>query len=166
MSRGAASAVMRSRRGVCARRDAGAPVDLGPLSEHLGYALRRAQLIAFADVIATLQTVRLSPGEYSVLLVIAQNPGIRPSDLGAALAIQKANLVPVLAALDRRGLIDRRASANDGRALALHLTAAGRRLLQRARRLQARHEERLAAKLGPRGRQRLLRLLHRLSQPA
>lgn len=162
MSRGAA-AEGRAARG---KRGDTVAVDLGPLPEHLGYALRRAQLVAFADVIATLQSVHLSPGEYSMLTVIAQNPGIRPSDLGAALAIQKANLVPVLAALDRRGFIDRRAAATDGRALALYLTAEGRRLLQRARRLQARHEERLAAKLGPRGRHQLLRLLNRLSQPA
>lgn len=143
----------------------GAAVDLGPLRDHLGYALRRAQLCAFADVIATLQAVNLSPGEYSVLTVVDRNPGVRPSDIGTALAIKKANLVPVLMALVRRGLLERRSSATDGRALAIHLTAGGRRLLARAQRLQSLHEARLTARVGPRGRARLLRLLQQLSEP-
>lgn len=143
----------------------GAAVDLGPLRDHLGYALRRAQLCAFADVIATLQVVNLSPGEYSVLTVVDRNPGVRPSDIGTALAIKKANLVPVLTTLVRRGLLERCSSATDGRALAIHLTACGRRLLARAQRLQARHETRLTARVGPRGRARLLRLLRQLSEP-
>lgn len=146
-----------------ARRAGDAAVDLGPLRDYLGYALRRAQLCAFADVIETLQAVKLSPGEFSVLAVVERNPGVRPSDIGTALAIKKANLVPVLATLGKRGLLERRSSVTDGRALAIHLTAGGRRLLGRAQRLQAQHEARLTARVGPRGRARLLRLLRQLS---
>lgn len=138
------------------------PVDLGPLPGYLGYALRRAQMMVFSDVFAALQDVSMSPGEFSVLIVAEHNPGIRPSDICTALAIQKANLVPVLAALEKRGLLDRRAALRDGRSLAIHTTPAGRRLLRRAQRLQARHEKSLTGRIGAQGRAELLLLLQRL----
>lgn len=138
-------------------------IDVGPLIGYLGYALRRAQLTAYADFIATLEEVTLSPGEFGVLTIINQNPGLRPADVCSALGILKPNFVAVLASLERRDLVERRNAQNDRRAFALHLTAAGSTLLQRARTLQAEHEARMVEKLGARGREQLLRLLNKLA---
>lgn len=138
-------------------------IDAGPLMGYLGYALRRAQLAAYADFISALEAVAISPGEFGVLTIIHQNPGLRPADVCTALGILKPNFVAVLASLERRGLVERRNSQNDRRAFALHLTAKGTALLQRARTLQAEHEARLVKKIGARGRVELLRLLNKLA---
>ena len=58
----------------------------------------------------------------------------------------------------------RRRSAADGRTYALELTTRGRRLLERAAKLQSVHEARVTARLGVRGREQLLDLLSKLSE--
>ena len=138
-------------------------IDLGPLVGSLGYALRRAQLMAYGEFIATLGEVSLSPGEFGVLTVINQNPGLRPADVCQALGILKTNFVTLLASLEKRNLVERRNSQKDRRTLALNLTAAGVALLRRASTLQAQHEARMVKKLGARGRTQLLDLLNRLT---
>ena len=138
-------------------------IDVSPLLGYLGYALRRAQLAAYADFIAALGEVAISPGEFGVLTIINQNPGLRPADVCTALSILKPNFVAVLASLEQRDLVERRDSQNDRRAFALHLTPSGTALLQHARTLQAEHEARLVKKIGARGRTELLRLLNKLA---
>lgn len=151
------------RRNNTARRTRSGSIDAGPLTGYLGYALRRAQLAAYADFIAALGEVAISPGEFGVLTIIHHNPGLRPADVCTALGILKPNFVAVLTSLERRDLVERRDSQSDRRAYALHLTASGTALLQRARKLQAEHEARLEKKIGVRGRAELLRLLNKLA---
>ena len=139
-------------------------INAGPLTGYIGYALRRAQVTAYADFISALQDVAISPGEFGVLTIIHHNPGLRPADVCSVLGILKPNFVAVLASLERRDLVERRHSQNDRRTLALHLTTAGSALLQRARRLQTEHEARMEKKLGARGRAQLLQLLNKLAE--
>jgi DNA-binding MarR family transcriptional regulator len=83
--------------------------------------------------------------------------------VAAALGIQRANFVVLFDGLERRGLARRAAAPNDRRSYALYLTEEGERVVARANVLQAEHEARLDAKLGPGARQRLLELLGRLA---
>jgi DNA-binding MarR family transcriptional regulator len=133
----------------------------GPLTEYLGYALRRAQVTVFADVIGALSEIGLRPAQFSVLAVIDANPGVLQSRACAKLGIQKANFVPLLDGLQRRGLLRR--VARDGRANGLHLTDAGRRLLVRARRIIDRHEQRVCASMTAPERKRLMTALKRIA---
>ncbi|MGH6639123.1 MAG: MarR family winged helix-turn-helix transcriptional regulator, partial [Polaromonas sp.] len=50
----------------------------------------------------------------------------------AALAVLPPNLVGIIAALDKRGLVERRPHPTDGRAMGLHLTRAGKALMRQA----------------------------------
>jgi DNA-binding MarR family transcriptional regulator len=138
-------------------------IDMGRMHGYLGYLLRRAQMLAYADFIAELAELNLSPGQFGVLTVIDTNPGLRQSEVSSALGIQKTNFVSVLNGFERRGLAVRKAAA-DRRSYALFLTPAGKALLRRARAAQARHEARLVERLGERGRVQLLGLLERLTQ--
>ena len=138
-------------------------VDMGKMHGYLGYLLRRAQMLAYADFIAELAELDLSPGQFGVLTVIDTNPGLRQSEVSSALGIQKTNFVAVLNGFERRGLAVRKA-AGDRRSYALFLTPAGKALLRRARGAQARHEAHLVKKLGEQGRAQLLGLLERLTQ--
>jgi DNA-binding MarR family transcriptional regulator len=134
-------------------------VDLDVLTSHLGYSLRRAQVWVFQDFIRTLSVIDLRPAQYSVLVVIGANPGLSQAELADRLAIERARLVHMLDHLQRRGLTERLPSPTDRRTHALQLTKEGQKLLKRAKALAARHEARLAEKLGPDSRAQVLDLL-------
>ena len=143
------------------RSDAAA-LDVRLLNASVGYMLRRAQLAVSADFGETLAEIRLRPGQFAVLTVLDRNPGVTQSEVSAALSIQRANFVSIIDNLERRGLAKRTSSATDRRSNSLTLTAAGRRMLERASDLQRAHETRIVHRLGPGGRDHLLRLLERL----
>jgi DNA-binding MarR family transcriptional regulator len=134
-----------------------------PLTGYIGYALRRAQGVIFADFNHTLAELSLRPVQFAVLVMIDQNPGASQSRVSLALGIQKANFVATIADLENRGLVRRSKSETDGRTNSLGLTPRGRALLQHAVELQSRHEARLIAQIGKEGRAQLLGLLDRLS---
>jgi DNA-binding MarR family transcriptional regulator len=138
---------------------------LTPLSEYVGYALRRAQGVLFADFHRALAQLDLRPGQFAALVLIEQNPGASQSKVSAALGIQKGNFVAIIAALENRGWVRRRKSQSDGRTYSLELTARGRSGLKLATELQSQHERRVIEQIGPEGRLQLLSLLERLAAP-
>jgi DNA-binding MarR family transcriptional regulator len=138
-------------------------IRFGTLKDQLGYVLRRSQLDVFTDFFETMREVDLTPGQYSVLVLIDQNPGLPQSKIGEALGIRKSNFVTLLHLFERRGLVQRRAHGGDARINELYLTDKGKTLLRRANTLQSAHEARLAERLGSSGREKLLLLLKSLS---
>lgn len=99
-------------------------LDDGRLDDVLGYHLRRASVCALASFDRALDD-EIKPVPFTVLCVIDEAPGITAAEIGRQLALQRANLTPMLADLDARGLIDRRADRTDHRIQRLHLSAAG-----------------------------------------
>ena len=97
-----------------------------------------------------------------VVIIIQENPGIRQTEVCEALGIQKANFVPLLNELERRGLALRKSVAGDRRSSALHLTPLGNGTLQRARVIHDAYESRFITRLGKRGRDQLLALLNKV----
>ncbi len=138
-------------------------VRTAPLQDLIGYALRRAQGTVYADLNDALARISLRPLQYTLLLMVAENPGASQSGVCEALGIQKANCVPTMSELERRGLIIRRKSTSDARSYELHITNKGKRILQRAGELQSLHEQRLIERIGLDGRDQLLRLLGKLT---
>jgi DNA-binding MarR family transcriptional regulator len=139
-------------------------VDFGPLTDYLGYALRRAQMSAVAEFLEAFKEVDLRPTQFAVLTIINENPGVRQTEVCEALGIQKANFVPLLNELERRGLALRKSVAADRRSSALHLTPLGNSALQRARTIHEEYENRFVARLGRRGRDQLLALLNKVTE--
>ena len=137
-----------ARKMTQARKSVERTIDLGGLNGHLGYFIRRAQVWVFQDFIRALKTLDISPAQYSVLLIIAVNPGLSQAELARTLAIQRARLVRMLHRLDKRGLTKRLQSFSDGRTHALRLTPKGQDTLRRAQAMAAQHETRLIDKIG------------------
>src|SRR6185437_17181055 len=127
----------------------------GPLTQYMGYWLRRAQAWAVSGFLETMKELELRPTQFSVLIVIHENPGIRQTEVCAALGLQKANFVPLLNELQRRGLAVRKPGVPDRRSTALYLTSQGETLLQRANQLHAQWEGQISARLGTRGQEQL-----------
>ena len=143
---------------------AGDPALLGPLADNIGYALRRAQLAVFDEVIGGCAELDLRPAQFSVLAVIGHRPGLRQSEVAAALGIQRANFVALIDGLERRRLARRTPDPNDRRCHALHLTTEGEHVLAQAHARVTAVEARLDAKLGAGGRAQLLAMLWRLAR--
>jgi DNA-binding MarR family transcriptional regulator len=137
----------------------GQSLDFAELNEHIGYFLRRLQVAVFSNFIRTLEPMDVRPAQYSVLVLIAANPGRSQSAIGQALNIERARLARMLHELERRKWIERRAAPDDGRSHSLFLTDTGAKALVRIRSLAASHEERMVELIGRERRQQLLDLL-------
>jgi len=138
-------------------------VRTAPLKELIGYALRRAQGAVYADLSDALAELELRPVQLTLLLMVEENPGVSQSAVCEAVGVQKTNTVATMGDLERRGFIVRKKSASDARSYQLHLTAKGKRFLQRAGEVHAIHEQRLIDRIGNDGRDQLLRLLGKLT---
>lgn len=127
----------------------------------MGYNLRHAHGVQKQRFAAVFGPLGIRPVTLSVLGTIYENPGITQAELGKKLRIKRANIVPVMAELEGRGLIVRRPSDNDRRAHVVALTPAGTKLTVKLLDLHRRLEEDLARALGERERDQLLELLKR-----
>jgi DNA-binding MarR family transcriptional regulator len=137
-------------------------LDLAELKGHLGYFLRRLQVWVFRDFINTLSSINLRPAQYSVLILIAANPGQSQAAIGKTLNIERAGLARLLHELERRKWIQRLRGPKDGRSHALFLTSEGEKTLERIKKLALRHEAQLAQFVGPERRKLLLEVLIKL----
>lgn len=100
-------------------------VDLGRLDSALGFLLRLAQLKTQARFFEENQSTEFKPGEFTVLWVIARNPGIRQSVLGQRLMIKRAHMTKLVRSLEDRGLVVRSIPEDDRRAVELTLSEDG-----------------------------------------
>jgi len=137
-----------------------AALQLGELSELLGYSLKRAQLRVFEDFLRCVAPLQLTPAQFSVLLLLDRNPGRNQTEIANTLGILRPNFVAMLDGLESRDLCTRVRSTNDRRSHILMLTDKGRAVLARAKKLVAtKHEARLNELLGPANRAALLDML-------
>lgn len=140
-----------------------AEASLGPLPGYLGYQLRLAQISVFSEFIERLLQIDLRPLQFGTLLVINANPGLSQADVCTALDVHPANFAPMIASLERRGLIQRSQRASDRRSYSLRLSPEGETLLRQAVALQEEHEAEVAVRLGAGGRELLLTLLTKIT---
>ena len=137
-------------------------VEMGLLPSLLGYQLRLAQRAIFDDFAEAIGELEVSPGLFGMLVVIEANPGLKQTELANAAQLDRSSLVPALDKLEARGLVARRASAEDRRVNGLWLTQDGTALLKKLKQRVARHEQRLAQNLSEAEREQLIDLLQRI----
>src|SRR4030081_3261941 len=125
-------------------------LQLGELSDLLGYSLKRAQLKIFEDFLRCVAPLQLTPAQFSVLLLLDKDSGRNQTEIANTLGILRPNFVAMLDGLESRELCVRTRSASDRRSPVLTLTDKGRAVLARAKKLvAAKHEARLNELLGP-----------------
>lgn len=129
-----------------------APDEDAALNNHylegtIGYAIRRAQIAVFSDLYRTIGELSVTPTQFSVLSLVADNPGMTQAAIAAALGVERPRIVPVIDALEARGVATRVTSAADRRAREIHLTREGRALLRELKRRFATHQARMVARL-------------------
>ncbi len=117
------------------------------LDKLLGYQMRRATAAMMADFVRTLADFDMRPAEITTLLVISENPDCSQSEVGEAIAVKRANMVPIIARLIERDLVAR--TRVDGRSLALRVTDKGAEEVADVWRRIAEHEARFRDRLSP-----------------
>ncbi|MEA3540882.1 MAG: MarR family winged helix-turn-helix transcriptional regulator [Pseudomonadota bacterium] len=116
-----------------------APKELhDPIASRLGYLLRRASATMMADLGEALGAVGLRPVEGTILILVGANPGCIQSELGRALGIKRANMVPLIAGLTAQNYLEK--SPVDGRSFALSLTPRGEEARARVDGIMDAHE--------------------------
>lgn len=123
----------------------------------IGYAVSRA----FHRI---LEPLDLEPREFALLRAVHAHEGQSQQAIGERLQIPSSRMVAFVDALEARGLIERRHNPADRRTRALHLTADGRELMNRAFALAVAHEQRLCAELSEAEREQLIELLQRVGE--
>jgi DNA-binding MarR family transcriptional regulator len=105
----------------------------------------------------------MTPTRFSALVIVANNPGLKLTELSSVLAIARSGAVLLTDALVDGGLVERRASPTDGRAWGLHLTAQGKKTLQRTTAAVRQHDARISSALTEEERRTLAGLLRKMA---
>jgi len=139
-------------------------VDTSYLESLIGYNARRAALAVIDLFLERMAVYELRAPDFSVLSLITHNPGITSRQLCTTLGILPPNLVGMINTLERRELIARQPHPHDGRAVGLHLTAKGRKLMRDAERTATLLESEVAGRLTTAESRTLIRLLKKIYQ--
>jgi DNA-binding MarR family transcriptional regulator len=104
-----------------------------PLASAPGFLLSwNGQRIA-RNFSAALEPLGLRPPHFGVMTLIDSHPGSTQQELVTGSLIDPSSMVAVIDELEEMGLAERRRHPVDRRKHAVHLTARGRRTLERAR---------------------------------
>jgi DNA-binding MarR family transcriptional regulator len=137
-------------------------VDTTYLETLLGYNARRVSLKVIELFTQRMADYGLSPVDFSILSLITHNPGITSRQICSALSLLPPNLVGKINAMGKRGLLARSPHPDDGRAIGLYLTDAGRQLMLQAEKTATDLELDAASRLTTAEKKTLLRLLQKV----
>jgi DNA-binding MarR family transcriptional regulator len=105
-------------------------VDLGWLPESIGFLASMAQAQVYGFFMADLGAHGLRPAEFSALLVIGRNPGIRQGVLARSLRFKRAHMTKLIRSFESRGYVSREIPNDDRRSVELRLTEHGARFIR------------------------------------
>ncbi len=118
----------------------------GP-SGHVSFLLRQAHTALRGALDRELSPLGITGPQFSALNVIARIPSLSGTELARVSMLTQQTTNEILLALARRRLIARRPRPGDRRVLELVLTAEGRRVVTRARRIVSTVERCMVATL-------------------
>ena len=134
-----------------------------PLASAPGFLLSwNGQRMAF-EFARAMAPLGLKPPHFGVMTLIDAHPGSAQQELVTRSLIDPSSMVAVIDELEEMGLAERRRHPADRRKHAVHLTARGRRKLERARAVAAGMAEEAFAPLEPEELETLRRLLRKLA---
>ena len=113
---------------------------MGPLEQFLPYLLNRAGARIAAAFNVEMRQIGASLQVWRVLAALREKDGRRMGDLSETTSIEVSTLTRLVDNMEKDGLVVRRRDSGDARAIALHVTASGRRLTQRIVPIAERYE--------------------------
>jgi DNA-binding MarR family transcriptional regulator len=140
-------------------------LDQSGLSHLLGYQLVQADIplkkVFFKHIGGPLG---LRPVEFTILVLLAFNPGITAKQLGQTLAVTAPHVTILLDRLSEKGWLERVRSEKDRRAQNIHLTPAGEKLARNAHQTSKTMEDDVLRHLSAGERAMLLELLQKVAR--
>jgi DNA-binding MarR family transcriptional regulator len=132
------------------------------LSGRPGFLIRRLHQIHLALFAEECGRFGVTPVQFSLLSVVAGQPGLDQSTLALEVGVDRATTANVLARLEANGLLRRDRDDTDSRVKLVFLTTTGRRMLARMDDPARRAHERTLASLKPADRARFVATLAQL----
>jgi DNA-binding MarR family transcriptional regulator len=134
-----------------------------PFGKYLGFLLAWAGQRSARNFTAALEPLGLDQRQWVVLNLVDANPGVAQQELVESTSVDPSSMVAIVDGLEEGGLAERRPHASDRRKRAVHLTASGRKTLERGRAAIAKGQQELQAPLTADERETLRRLLRKLA---
>jgi DNA-binding MarR family transcriptional regulator len=131
--------------------------------EGLSFLLSQVGFHASARFAERIAPLGLTLPQVGILANIGHGDGLSQQALSERLGLFPSRLVAMLDELEQRGLLQRRDSPKDRRSYALHLTSAGRAVLEQIWGIGREHEDALCAALDAPQRAQLADLLGRIA---
>ncbi len=128
--------------------DDGSGIRLGVLEDYIGFHLQLAQTATFRSFKRWTGIGDLRAGWFTVLSLIADNPGITPIAISRASGRDKSTITPVVKDMVRDGLVVRESTPGDRRSYGLSLTDKGRSSLDHLATCAAAHDAAMVAIVG------------------
>lgn len=136
------------------------------VAEFAGQLFFRLWRASHTRITEGLETIGLTPASFGLLNLIGAGRGATQRELGSAMGIDPSTMVSLIDQLESAGLAKRRPSATDRRAREITITAKGRRLLERGRRMISATEDEVLGGLTAGERSELISLLRRALESA
>jgi DNA-binding MarR family transcriptional regulator len=155
-------ATARARKSV--RKAPRRALDDSALAHLVGYAASRAALEMRKVFAQHMEPFDLRIAEFTILMLVATNGDVNQKQLGDALDISPPNMAVTLDRMAERGWVERIRSTHDRRAQHVVLTAKGRALAERTRRVSTTMEEPALAMLSAAERALLIELLRKIAR--
>jgi MarR family transcriptional regulator, lower aerobic nicotinate degradation pathway regulator len=132
--------------------------DVAEFTGQLFFRLWRASHTRIAE---GLETIGLTTALFGVLNFLGAREGAIQQEIGAAMGIDPSTMVALIDELESEGLAKRRPSPSDRRAREVVLTARGRQLRERGRRMATQVDDEVLRGLTVAQRRQLEKLLRR-----
>ncbi len=139
-------------------------MSLEELYERPAHLIRRAHQISWAIFLDECAEFNLTPVQYAALVALDAYPGTDATRLSNMIAFDRSTIGSVLDRLEKRELIERRASGADRRQKLIFLTAEGSKLLSDCKEAVDRVQNRIVGVLSRTERETFLKLLARIAQ--
>jgi MarR family transcriptional regulator, 2-MHQ and catechol-resistance regulon repressor len=129
---------------------------------HVWLVLWKAAQAVEAYAKRSIEHLELCGSDFAVLEALLHKGTLPVNEIGKKVLLTSGSITVAVDRLEAKGLVERRASADDRRARIVHLTKEGRKLITRAYAEHAADMERLASELSASERATLIRLLKKI----
>ena len=144
-------------------RAPGAPRGGRPGGPPAAFLLAQVGAHAASQFATRLAALELMPPHAGILRILGAQPAITQQALAGALGTQPSRLVALVDELEARGLVERRENPDDRRRYDLHLTVAGRAMLEAVERVGREHQQAMLAALNEDEQRQLAGFLRRVA---
>jgi len=138
----------------------------GKSGVHVWLVLWKAAQAVEAYAKTSLVDLEMCGSDFAVLEALLHRGALPINEIGRKVLLTSGSITVAVDRLEAKGLVERRASADDRRARIVHLTSSGRKLITRTFANHAADMEHLAAELTRTERATLIRLLKKIGYRA